>query len=184
MHVPRLSRENTALLIVDLQERLLPVIHEHERALHRSQVVSETAKRLGLPILLTEQYPKGLGHTAKSLIDMLGDAYRPVEKTAFSACGAEGISEALERSGVENVLIVGIEAHVCVLQTALDLLEGGYRVFPVADAISSRAVENRDLGLGRMAQSGATLVSTEMVVFELLRTAQDPDFRSLQQLIK
>lgn len=184
MSVPRLRRENTALLVVDLQERLLPAMTNADAILRRSLIVVQGARTLNLPILLTEQYPKGLGRTVPDLIAALGDAYRPVEKTTFSACGEDGIGEAFCALGVRNVLLVGIEAHVCVLQTTLDLLEAGYEVFPVADAISSRHENDRSLGLERMRQNGAQIVSTEMLLFELLRTSQDPCFRTLQNLIR
>lgn len=184
MPVQRLTRENTALLVVDIQERLLPVIADADAVLRRSLVAVRIARTLNLPILLTEQYPKGLGRTVPEAVDALGDAYRPVEKTTFSACGGDGIADALRATNARNVLLVGIEAHVCVLQTALDLLDRGYSVFPVADAISSRHAENRALGLERMRQNGAQLVSTEMLLFELLRTSKDPDFRTLQNLIR
>lgn len=184
MSTPRLTREGTTLLVVDIQERLLPVIADAERLLRRSVVAVQIARALRLPVLLTEQYPKGLGRTVPEVVDALGDAYRPVEKTTFSACGDDGVGDALRATNARNVLLVGIEAHVCVLQTALDLLDGGYRVFPVADAISSRHAEDRSLGLERMRQNGAQLVSTEMLLFELLGASKDPNFRTLQNLIR
>lgn len=184
MVVPRIRRENTVLLMVDLQERLLPAMANADAILRQSLIIVQVARTLNLPILLTEQYPKGLGRTVPDLIAALGDAYRPVEKTTFSACGEEGMGEALRALGARGVLLVGIEAHVCVLQTALDLLEAGYDVFPVADAVSSRHEGDRFLGLKRMCQNGAQLVSTEMLLFELLQTSQDPCFRTLQNLIR
>jgi len=184
MRRARLARDDTALLIVDIQERLLPVVADAEGVLRQSLLVVRIARTLGLPVLLTEQYPKGLGRTVPELVDALGDAYRPVEKTSFSACGEDGVGDVLRATSVRNVLLLGIEAHVCVLQTALDLLDEGYGVFVVADAVSSRREENRALGLERMRQNGAQIVSTEMVLFELLRSSHDPNFRTLQNLIR
>ena len=184
MAVPRIVRDSTALLVVDIQERFIPVIHDGKAVGENSVVAIRAARELGLPVLTTEQYPKALGVTVPEVVAVLGDAYEPHEKTAFSACGAEPVCAALRHSAAKSVVIVGIEAHVCVLQTTLDLLEQGYDVFPVANAISSRDPDNRTLGLERMRQSGAVLISTEMLVFELLRDARDPHFKTLQSLIK
>ena len=184
MSLPRLRTDETGLLVVDVQERFAPVIHEMERVVHGCVIAIRAARELELPIYVTEQYPAGLGKTVPEIVDVLGDAYRPTEKFSFSACGADGLSEAIETSRRKSLLVVGIEAHVCVMQTVLDLLDDGYDVFPVADAISSRSPEDRSLALDRMRVSGATLVSTEMLLFELLRTAKDPRFRALQKLIK
>ncbi len=183
MTVPRIARDSTALLVVDIQERFLPVIHDAEAIVANSVVATRAAQELGLPTFVTEQYPKGLGVTVPQVVEALGEAYRPVEKTAFSACGAE-IGGSLRKADTQSVLLVGIEAHVCVLQTGLDLLDAGYQVFPVANAISSRDPDNRALGLERLSQSGATLISTEMLIFELLGDARDPHFKTLQSLIK
>ncbi|MBT3267706.1 hydrolase [Candidatus Poribacteria bacterium] len=184
MAVPRITREATALLVVDTQERLVHVIDNGDAIVANAVVAIRAARALDLPVLLTEQYPKGLGVTVPQVVSALGDAYRPVEKTSFSACGAEPVVKALRDADAESVVIVGIEAHVCVLQTAIDLLERGYNVFPVANAISSRTSDNRALGLDRMRQSGAVLISTEMLIFELLGDARDPHFKTLQSLIK
>lgn len=184
MTVPRIARDSTALLVVDVQERFIPVIHDAKAVVENSVVAIRASRELGIPILTTEQYPEGLGVTVPEIAVALGDAYKPSEKTAFSACGVEQVGAELRDVGAKSVVIVGIEAHVCVLQTALDLLEQGYHVFPVANAISSRTPENRTLGLERMRQSGAVIVSTEMLIFELLRDARDPHFKTLQSLIK
>ena len=184
MPVPRIARESTALLVVDIQERFLPVIHGAEAVVANSVVAIRAARELGLPTFVTEQYSKGLGVTVPEVVDALGDAYQPVEKTAFSACRAEEIDASLRNAGVVSVLLVGIEAQVCVLQTGHDLLDMGYSVFPVVNAISSRTTENCALGLDRLRESGATLISTEILIFELLRDARDPHFKTLQSLIK
>lgn len=184
MAVPRIARDSTALLVVDIQERFNPVIHDAEAVVENAAVAIRAARELDLPVLVTEQYPKGLGVTVPEIVAALGDAYKPYEKTAFSACGVEQVGAELRAAGTKSVVIVGIEAHVCVLQTALDLLEAGYQVFPVANAVSSRTPENRTVGMERMRQSGAVPISTEMLVFELLRDARDPHFKTLQSLIK
>ena len=184
MTVPRLRTQNTGLLVVDIQERFAPVIHEIDRVVDETLVAIRVARELELPIFVTEQYPAGLGKTLPEITKELGDECTPIEKVVFSACGAEGLSEAIRGAGVSSLLIVGIEAHVCVLQTTLDLLDDGVAPFPVADAISSRSPTDCALGIDRMRQAGAAIVSTEMLIFELLRTAKHPKFKSLQALIK
>ena len=184
MGVARIRPEETGLLVVDIQERFAPVIHEIDRVVEKSVIAIRVARELGLPIFVTEQYPAGLGKTMPEIAEALGEAFRPLEKVAFSACGADGLAEALRAADVKSLLVIGIESHVCVLQSVLDLLDGGYAVFPVVDAISSRAASDWSVGLERMRQARATLVSTEMLVFELLRTAKHPGFKSLQALIK
>lgn len=184
MPVPRLRRDDTALLVVDIQERLLPAMADAAEVLRRSATVARIARTLGVPTFVTEQYPKGLGGSVPELVDALGDAYRPIEKTTFSACGDNGVRDELAATQRRSVLLVGIETHVCVLQSALDLLDAGYDVFVVADATSSRRLENRALGLERMRQCGVQLVSTEMLLFEFLRSSKDPAFRTLQNLIR
>ncbi len=184
MTVPRIGRNATALLVVDIQERFVPVIYDVEAVVENAVVAIRAARELGLPTFVTEQYSKGLGVTVPAVVEALGDAYRPAEKTAFSACGAERVASGIRDADVESVVLVGIEAHVCVMQTALDLIDSGYSVFPVANAISSRTSENRALALERLRQSGATLISTEMLIFELLGDARHPHFKTLQSLIK
>jgi isochorismate hydrolase len=152
--------------------------------LQRALVVVQVARRLGLPVFVTEQYPKGLGRTVEELVAALGEGYLPYAKTAFSAWQAPGLREAVRAVGARSLLVAGVESHVCVLQTVLDLLDRAFHVFVVADAVSSRHAENRELGLQRMRQAGAVLVSTEMLLFELLATADTPDFKPLQQLIQ
>lgn len=184
MALQRLEPDRSVLLFIDLQERFAPVIHRWEEVLTTAERAAHAAELLELPVLLTEQYPKGLGRTVPPLVQALGERYLPIEKRAFSACGAEGFSERLQALGRDQVILLGIEAHVCVLQSCLDLLEGGWSVFALADGISSRRPEDRALGLGRMERAGAVLVSLEMALFELIRSAAHPRFREVQALIK
>ena len=184
MRLPRLRPEDTGLLVVDIQERFAPVIYEIDRVIDETLVAIRVARELAMPIFVTEQYPKGLGNTMPELIEELGSDFHPLEKMVFSAIGADGLAQGLEYADVKSVLVVGIEAHVCVLQTTHDLLDAGYAVFPVVDAISSRHPSDAALAFERMRHMGATLVSTEMLVFELLQTAKHPKFKALQALIK
>src|ERR1043166_4223379 len=179
----RLVGPNCALIVIDIQERLLPGIFERERVVQNSVRLIKGADLLGIPIFATEQYRKGLGVTVPEVALAFGSVV-PVEKLAFSACGATGLSAALKAKKIASVILCGIESHVCVCQTCLDLLDQDYGVFVVADAISSRTPENHRIGLERMRESGAVIVSTEMALFELLGKAGTDEFRQILPLVK
>jgi nicotinamidase-related amidase len=176
-------RPKSGLVVVDIQERLLPAIFERERVVQNSVRLLKGAAILNIPVFATEQYPKGLGETVPEVKAALG-TNSPIEKTAFSACGAEGFLAAIRAKGASDIIVCGIETHVCISQTCLDLIEQGLRVFVVADAVSSRTPENHRLGLERMRDAGAIAVSTEMVLFELLGEAGTPEFKQVLALIK
>jgi nicotinamidase-related amidase len=180
-----LSREGTALLVVDVQERLFSVVEPGRRdaMVKNIKILAAAARRLGLPLLVSEQYPKGLGHTLPELRESLGGV-EPIEKVAFSCCGVEGFPDRLRVSGTRAVIVAGIEAHVCVLLTALDLVEAGYQVYVPADAVCSRTRENYEIALAQLKDAGATVTSTETLLFQLLRRSDTEDFRALQPLIK
>lgn len=179
----RIRRLAAGLVVVDIQERLLPAIWEKERVVRNSVLLIRSAAVLGVPVFATEQYRKGLGNTVPEVAGAV-EVFAPREKLAFSACGAEGFVEALRAKKVSDAILCGIEAHVCVCQTALDLLAEGFRVYVAADAISSRTAENHRLGLDRMRDAGAVIVSTEMIVFELLGRAGTEEFKKILGLIK
>jgi nicotinamidase-related amidase len=179
----RLQRAQTGLLVVDIQDRLLPAIHEKERMVQNTIRLAQGAGVLKIPVFVTEQYRKGLGATAPEVAAAI-PGFAPIEKTAFSACGAEGLRSAMASHNVQQVLVCGIESHVCVLQTCLDLLEAGLRPFVVADAVSSRTSENCRLGLQRMHDAGAVIASTEMVLFELLGRSGTEEFKAILPLVK
>jgi nicotinamidase-related amidase len=166
------------LLIIDFQERLMPAIYEGEVALRNGDILAQTAQKLGISITITEQYPKGLGHT----VAPLRGAGATFEKITFDALKDDAIAAHL--AGDDTLIVIGSEAHVCVLQTVLGALDRGRRVCVVADAIGSRTPENRAAGIARMARAGAEIVTTEMVVFEWLVTAKHPDFKTLSALSK
>ena len=181
--VQRISRPQAAILVVDIQERLLPAIFERERVQANAIRLLKGAEVLGVPVLATEQYRKGLGPTAAAVREAMPGV--PIlEKLAFSACGAEGFVSALESRQVSDAVLCGIEAHVCVTQTCLGLLEKGCRVFVVADAVSSRTAENYRFGVERMRAAGAVIVSTEMVLFELVGQAGTAEFKQILGLVK
>jgi nicotinamidase-related amidase len=178
-----LEQDETALVIIDVQGKLAEIMHEREKLFANLHRLVKGAQFLEIPILLTEQYPKGLGETAPELKSLMPDL-APITKMTFSCCGEEAFTTALETINREQILICGIEAHVCVYQTVIDLLDEDYDVHVVADAVSSRTAENRTLGLERMKDEGATLTGTEMALFELLRVAGTPVFKEISKLVK
>jgi nicotinamidase-related amidase len=179
----RIVRAKTALAVIDIQERLLPAIFEAERVVQNTVRLIKGAKALGIPVLVTEQYKKGLGNTTPAVAAEIAGIAQ-MEKVAFSACGASGFNEALKAKNLCDVVLCGIEAHVCVSQTCLDLLDNRLRVFAVADAISSRTAENHRIGIERMRHAGAVIVSTELVLFELLEKAGTEEFKQILTLVK
>lgn len=181
--IPRLSRDTSTLAVIDIQEKLLPAIFEKERIVTASARLARASAILGIPTLATEQYRKGLGPTVPEIASAIS-GFAPIEKMAFSACGAPAFLTALQSLNRPNIILCGIEAHVCVMQTCLDLLEHGYNVFVAADAVSSRTLENAQLGLQRMRDTGAVIVSSEMALFELLKEAGTPQFKQILPLVK
>jgi nicotinamidase-related amidase len=179
----RLNRQQAILCIVDVQERLAAVMSERQEVLRRCLQLVEGAKVLGLPVLLTEQYPKGLGPTVAELREAL-PAYEPVQKLSFDCCAQQDFMQALRRHGRPQVLLSGMETHICVQQTALGLLQAGYQVHLVADAACSRRGLDHRLGLALMRQAGVVVSSTEAVLFELLQEAGTEEFKAISRLIK
>jgi nicotinamidase-related amidase len=185
-HPNLLDSGNSVLVVVDMQSRLTQVMPEQEAAAMATNSIRllEAAKILDVPVLLTEQYPKGLGPTVAEILEHLPQTARVFDKTGFSCCAAEGFNQALATSGRAQVILVGQEAHVCVLQTALELLHHGYRVYAVEDAICSRKVEHKFNALRRMRQHGATIVCYESVLFEWLKDARHADFKTISSLLR
>lgn len=175
-----------SLLMIDVQEKLLPAMANAEDVVSRCSIVLRAAKTLDVPVTVSEQYPKGLGRTVHALHEGVGNA--PIfEKLNFS-CWRDISLRArligLHDTGRPQVIIAGLESHVCVAQTAIDLAQSGFGVFVVADAVSSRAESSISLALNRMAQCGIEVVNTEMAVFELLGKAGTPEFRELSGLVR
>ena len=176
------ERSSTAFVMVDIQEAFRPYIHDMDEVIDNSVKMVKGSEILKIPLLVTEQYPKGLGRTIPEI--ELPDGIDPMEKLHFSSVGSEEFKRSLEELDVRSVVVFGIETHVCVLQTVLDLLEMGYEVHVVADAVSSRTKENREIGFERMRQSGAFIASTEMVLFQLLVKAKSEGFKEISGLVK
>lgn len=185
-HPMTLDRERTALVVIDVQERLFPAMDadHREEVMRNIKVLTATARRLNLGTLVTEQYPKGLGHTLQEVKDALPAGVQPVEKVAFSCLGVDAFRSRLTATGARQLLLAGIEAHVCVLMSALDLLAEGYAVHIVADAVTSRTQANWRLAMAQLRQAGAVVTTTETVLFQLLRQADTDDFRELARLIR
>lgn len=180
----RLDSQQALLMVVDPQVRLLPQIDRAERVVERSRILIEAAKILDIPIVWTEQYRKGLGETDPVIVEAIGDAAQPLEKLAFGCFGDETIARAVEAAGRRQLILCGIETHVCVLQTALAALDRDYDVFLAEDAISSRRASDRDTALRRMAQAGAVPASVEMLIMESLVVAGTPQFKASLPLLK
>lgn len=183
-HARTLSRDRSALLVIDLQEGYRDKLHEEERTILRSLRTIDAAAELGLPVIVTEQYPKGVGRTRAEVASRLPEGTVLFEKTAFSCYGAEGLPEYLREAKRDQIVVIGIETHVCVNQTAHDFLAEGFAVHLVRDAITARYPLEDETGWRKMIDSGAIPTTSECIVFEWLRDANNPDFRALRDLVK
>ncbi len=176
-----MSVGETALLVIDVQERLVPAIADHERVVFNIRRLIDGAKILGVPVIATEQYRKGLGPTVQSLAERLG----PIpDKLTFSCCGCPELFAQLRDTGIHKILVTGIEAHVCVQQTALDLLGDGWRVYVAVDAVGSRGAQDRDTALRRMDSAGAVLTTSEAALFEWCQVAGTAEFKKISRLVR
>ena len=179
----RINRDDAVLVMIDFQERLMPAMKDHE-GLEASVIkLVRGIRTLSVPVLVTQQYTKGLGETVQPITDAIGE-FTPIEKTDFSAAAELNFLEALNGTGKTTVILCGIEAHVCVAQTALILLELGYDVFLVEDGVSSRHSNDKKTAIRRMVQAGARPVSVEAVLFELLGTAKAAEFKEISRIVK
>jgi len=179
----QLDRDDAVLLVVDIQERLAAAMAERERVVANAGHLVAAAQLLGVPVVLTEQYPKGLGPTVPELRGALA-ALPAIEKMTFDCCGEPSFPPALEQTGRSTVIVCGMEAHICVLQTVLGLLATGLSVHVVADAVCSRHPENARTALGLLRQAGAVITCTETVLFQLLGRAGTPEFKTIQTRIR
>ncbi|WP_223787456.1 isochorismatase family protein [Marinicella meishanensis] len=179
----RFSTDQCSLLVIDVQGRLAELMHHKQRLFKHLSTLIQAAELLDIPIHWFEQYPQGLGPTKPEIKDLLGAAFYH-EKITFSACGVPEFMCQLRASGRRQVIVSGIEAHVCVYQTVLDLLAQGFAVKVNQQAVASRAKDNKKLGLHNMQLAGAELTSTEMILFELMQSAEHPRFREISALLK
>jgi nicotinamidase-related amidase len=177
-----LNRDEAVLLIIDIQEKLVPVILKPDEAIKNTNVLIAMAKEMDIPIIVTEQYPKGLGSTVPEIKANLDGAVK-FEKNSFTACTGD-VSPAISKLNRKKVIITGMETHVCVFQTVRDLIRSDYHVVVSADAVSSRTKENYKNGLSLMKDMGAVISNTETILFDLLKISGTPEFKTLSKMIK
>ena len=178
-----LTIENSILVVIDIQDSLARVMHEKNALFENLQKIIKGATILGIPMIVTEQVPEKLGATTPEISSLL-NTIRPIPKSSFSCCGEVLFMRELKSIKRTQILVAGIESHVCVYQTTVDLIRMGYDVHIVTDCISSRTADNRALGIERMKDEGAKPTSTEMVLFELLKIAEGDRFREISRLVK
>ncbi len=179
----RITKENTVGLIIDIQERLLPAMEENETLLKNCKVLIEGLQELNVPLLVTQQYTKGLGETVEPIRSIIKD-FNPIEKKDFSCCDEQTVASQLKEKEAKNVIICGIESHVCVLQTAIDLKAEGYNPVVIMDCVSSRSFDNVDLAAERFRYEGIMMTSYESILFELTRSAAATEFKAISKLVK
>ena len=181
--IVRLKREDVVFVAIDYQEKLMPAMYDAKELEDKIVRLSSGLRALQIPTLVTQQYTKGLGLTITSVAEAIG-VFCPIEKVTFSACETAEFMEALQNTGCKTVLLAGIEAHICVEQTALDLMEQGYTVVLVADCIQSREEANKKIAIQRICQSGAIATSYESVLYELMKTSRAPEFKAISSIVK
>jgi len=178
-----LDIQNCCLVVVDVQGKLAQLMYARDALFKNIQILIKAAKLLNIPVIWSQQCPEALGPTVPLLLELLSDN-EPIDKASFSCCGRQQFNSKLEALSRRQVLLCGIEAHVCIYQTAVDLHHKGYDVDVIADAVSSRTLENKQTAINRMAAEGVSISSVEMALFELLRTAEHPQFKQIAKLIK
>jgi nicotinamidase-related amidase len=179
------TEQDSVLVLIDIQERLAAAMANgvRERLIAQVSILLNAAKVLSVPVIVTEQYPKGLGPTELELKSLLSEAVPIIEKTSFSSVKADGFLEAITDTKRTQIILTGMETHICIVQSALDLQQQGYQVFVVEDAVSSRSALNQDNALHRMRQAGIIISNVESIVFEWLGDAKHREFRRLSKLI-
>lgn len=178
-----LDRNNAVLAIIDVQEKLAATMKVRDSVVQNCLHLIETAKLLDIPVIVTEQYPKGIGQTVQEIQHAL-PRYQPIEKMTFSCCEEENFPRAIQGTGKKRIILAGMETHVCILQTCLSLLRDGYSVHVAKDAVCSRAKENWKTGIAFMRDAGAVITSAEIVLFQLLKAAGTEEFRTVIKRIK
>lgn len=178
-----LTRDGTVLVVIDVQEKLFAKVKDQERIANNIRRLIQFAGILGMPVVLTEQYPKGLGSTIPEIRNLTSEI-KPIEKLEFSCLASSAFRERLDEIQARNLILTGIEAHICVAQTAIEALAEGYGVYVVQDAVSSRRLEDKAVAIERMRNQGAIIVTTEMLMYEILRKAGTPEFKKILELVK
>jgi nicotinamidase-related amidase len=179
----RITRENTVGLVIDIQEKLVSVMEEQEDLLRNCTILIGGLQELGIPVIVTQQYTKGLGETVEPIRSAIND-FHPIEKRDFSCCDVASVTSQLKEKNAKKVIICGIESHVCVLQTAVDLKQAGYTPLVVMNCVSSRSWNSVDLASERFRHEGIMMTSCESILFELTRSAAAPEFKTISNLVK
>lgn len=181
----RIERADCQALLIDIQDRLAPHIHDNEQIVRRARILIQGLQALKVPMMLNEQYPKGLGTTLPALVEELAPDQRQVfEKTSFSVCDTPESWKHIASQNRNTVIVFGTETHVCVLQTVLDLLDNGMQPVVIADAVGSRDPYDKKIAIRRMRRAGAVVTTTEAILFELCRRSDDPAFKTISNLVK
>lgn len=183
MDITRMKREDTVLIMVDFQERLMPAMKNPDAVCAKAAMLAEGCKEFDIPVLVTQQYTKGMGATVENVAVALGE-FEHIEKKEFSCMLNSDFKKAIEDTGKKTAIVCGCETHVCVQQTVLDLLAADFNVYVAADCVSSREEYTRDRALERMAGAGAIITNAETALFELLVSADDPHFKTISKLVK
>ncbi len=184
LHPKILNREKAALVVVDIQEAFRNVIPEFAKITTQTALAVQGFQILDLPIIITEQYAKGLGRTAAEILEVLPEDFEFVEKTAFSSCGSSAFLEKLKSVGATQIVLAGIETHICVNQTAHDLLNENFQVHIFHDCVASRLTQNKEIALQKLHANGVIPSCVEMALFELMRDAKHEKFKEIQKLVK
>ena len=183
MDVKRIKKEDAILTAIDFQEKLLPAMFEADKVEAAAIKMAAGLNVMGVPEIVTTQYAKGLGQTVPAVAEALGQ-FEPIDKSSFSAWNNEEYKLALQKSGRKTVILMGIETHICVEQTALDLLENGYTVFVPADCVQSRDPANKELSLRRMEAAGVVITCAESILYELLGSSRAAEFKAISAIVK
>ena len=178
-----LERDDSGLLIIDVQEKLMDVMGQDRRVIDNIIRLLQLARIFDLPTILTEHYPKWLGPTLPALVDAL-PSYDPIHKMHFNCCDADGFKERLDAVGVKNIIVAGVESHICIFQTCVSLLERGYNVHVPQDAVDSRTEENWRVGLRLMERAGALITATETVIYQILKKAGTKEFKKMLKIMR
>ncbi len=180
--IPSLEKNKNAFLIIDVQENFIPVIDNIEQVISNINILSKVSETLNIPLIVTEQYPQGLGHTTEKIT--LPKNTKIIEKISFSCFGSDEFTTLIKNMKIDTLFIAGIEAHICVLQTVLDALENNIQIHLITDAISSRTLKNKNIAIKRIEQTEAFISSTEMLTFQLLKKAGTDEFKTISKLFK
>lgn len=180
----KITKNNSALIIIDIQSKLFPFISNYEELEKRCLKLIQGIQIFELPIIITEQYPKGIGNTIESIVQQLGNSYKPIEKLHFSCCGSKEFLEKINKLNKQNLIIIGIEAHVCVMQTTLDLLNLNYSSYIIQDCISSRNLNDKNIAIERLRQAGAIVTTYESILFEICKMSGTNEFKEISKIVK